>query len=130
MRKGFWWEKSHEKRRNLEKEIKPTVKKKIKIKEKGRYCVERDQKLFKKAIRIYSKQEKKDRNQSQWSFKRKLLNLMEWYNLLRIPPSAFQALILSFKYVMDDITHFDVVCDVKWAFRLIKQYRYIFECWQ
>jgi cobalamin synthase len=38
---------------------------------------------------------------------------MEWYNLLRIPPSAFQALILSFKYVMDGITHFDVVCDVK-----------------
>jgi hypothetical protein len=35
-----------------------------KIKGKGRYCVEKDQKLFKKAIRIYSKQEKKDRNQS------------------------------------------------------------------
>jgi len=105
-------------------------KKKEKIKGKGRYCVERDQKLFKKAIRIYSKQEKKDRNQLQWSFERKLLNLMKWYNLLRIPPSTFQALILSFKYVMDGITHFDVVCDVKWAFRLIKQYRYIFECWQ
>jgi hypothetical protein len=39
-------------------------KRKEKIKGKGRYCVEKDQKLFEKAIRIYFKQEKKDRNQS------------------------------------------------------------------
>lgn len=62
MRGGFWWEKSNEKRRNFEKETKPIVKKKIreeKIKGKGRYFVERGQKLFEKVIRFYSKQEKK-----------------------------------------------------------------------